>query len=148
MTDGVTFAFGIAGVHGPQRGPGAVGGVADVNGIVLFLLQRKLMLTDGCYGASNTTDCSLVVNGLFSKGLHAVIQYFCGTLRDVLNVRATMDTSVVLLPQRIADTRWKDAELIAFYLNEGLATANALRQASIEYTGNSYLNIMNVAEVR
>ena len=34
------------------------------------------MLTDGCQGSSNLVECRGVVNGLFSKGLHAVVQYY------------------------------------------------------------------------
>ena len=42
-------------------------------------------MTDGCLGSSAPTECSSVMNGLFSKGLHAATQYYIGTVKDVLN---------------------------------------------------------------
>ena len=44
-------------------------------------------MTDGCQGASNITECNSVVNGLFSKGLHAAVQYFVVTANSILNAR-------------------------------------------------------------
>jgi hypothetical protein len=61
------------------------------------------MLTDGCSGASNVTDCKQVLNGVFGKGLHAVVQYFVSSLREVLVTRVKTGGSLTV------KVRWRAA---------------------------------------
>jgi hypothetical protein len=58
-----------------------------------------LMLNDGCYGDADPVGCRSVINGLFSKGLHAVIQFYSATARDwalALNTTAIMSQTVAV----------------------------------------------------
>ena len=46
------------------------------------------------------------------------------------------------------DQRWKDAELIGYYVNQGLVQASALRQSAVEHYGAQYVNSMSAAQVK
>ena len=48
--------------------------------------------------------------------------------------------------RRIADAKWQELELVGFYLNEGLRTADALREDSIIAFGNHYSGVINAAQ--
>ena len=58
--------------------------------------QRELFQTNGCYQAQDP-GCDHVLNGLFSNGLHAVVQYYVATARDVLTARATANMTAMTL---------------------------------------------------
>lgn len=47
-------------------------------------MQKSLMLSDGCIGASNVTECASVDHGVFSTGLHSVVQSYISTANSVL----------------------------------------------------------------
>ena len=51
------------------------------------------------------------------------------------------------MQERIADQRWKDAELVAYFVNEGLATSARLREESIEDFGAAFVEHMSLAQV-
>jgi hypothetical protein len=53
------------------------------------------MLYDGCHGVEDYDDCSRVVNGLFGRGLHATIQYYVATARDLQSSMTALNYSLV-----------------------------------------------------
>ena len=59
-----------------------------------ILLQRVLLMTNGCYGSSNVTECASVLNGVFSNGLQGAVQYFSGLLREAMVVRTQTNITV------------------------------------------------------
>ena len=50
--------------------------------------QKQLMLKNGCLGSSHVDACQAVQDGVFSKGLHAVLQLFVTTTEDIISLRA------------------------------------------------------------
>lgn len=103
------------------------------------------MLTNGCSGSSKLSQCLAVSNGLFRKGLHAVVQYFAASLTDILVFRTSrpVGTSRDVF---INDTRWQDAEMISYHMLDALRTASSLRRSGVEKYGAKYAHNMNMLQ--
>jgi hypothetical protein len=108
---------------------------------------ETLMMTDGCVGSRVYEACSAVQNGLFKQGLHAAIQYYITTIRDVLAPTLGGNFSNTNTTQKMASRRWQNVEEIAFYMNDALTTAKILRHNTIIARGDSFAHITNVAQV-
>ena len=52
-----------------------------------FVLQRELMLSNGCLRSSNVPQCRTVSNGVFTKGLHAVTKYYTSIVQQLVDSR-------------------------------------------------------------
>ena len=64
--------------------------------VLSCLLQQSLMLRNGCTGSAELLQCNAVAHGLFSRGLHAVLQYFNTAARDMLATRLQYSDGVTL----------------------------------------------------
>jgi len=107
--------------------------------------ERELMLTNGCLGSTNVAECSSVLNGLFNKGLHAVVQSFVSSVQELMASRITNTASWTPL-QRINDPRWQNLELMSYYLNQGLLAADTYRQQAITGFGSSFKSTLSAIE--
>jgi hypothetical protein len=117
----------------------------SLGSLLLGFLQRTLMLTNGCFGSSQPSQCMAVSNGLFLKGLHAVVQYYAASIMDVLVFRMSRPT-VTSPDVFINDTRWQDAESISYHMLDALRTASVLRRSTVEKYGADYASNMNALQ--
>ncbi len=65
-------------------------------------MQKFLMLDDGCFGSISYDECSTIFSGVFSRGLHSVIQYYADMALELCDKRlsaqgASMTAQVQLL---------------------------------------------------
>ena len=57
--------------------------------------ESTLMLSDGCQGSSRYDECIVIFDGLFSRGLHAVVQEYSDVVTNLLTKRSAMSGAVV-----------------------------------------------------
>lgn len=110
-------------------------------------LSRELMLSNGCMGAENVTDCESVVGGVFTNGLHSVLQYYIRLGTSMMNTvtvnEATGNSSNF---DDFNSATWQDLDRIGFYLVRGLFRASTIRLGRIQDYGAKFATIMSFAQ--
>jgi hypothetical protein len=128
------------------------------------------MLLNGCKGSSRYDQCTTVLNGLFSRGLHSVTQHYGDTVLSLLSRLGTpegaaLNTTVIgceswfaplrvvndgvtELQARIAESEWQDVELIGSHLFESLATATDYRMELVNLHQAQFKRTIDAIGVR
>jgi len=104
--------------------------------------ERQLMLTNGCWGSASLSACNAVMGGVFSRGLHAVIQVYSDLAASVLEKRLGPGSSWTL-SRRFADPDWQTLEQLAVQVNAALETATAFRENYVSSQNASYKQLTN-----